>query len=102
MGAISMVLSQIILWQLFVYWGGLITMRTGEMATRHWFLLTGAVALQVAASVLLRSKTVWWQMILWALCAASVVLALQLFLAAFPFNWALLVPAMVSLAISVM
>jgi hypothetical protein len=94
-----MLLSQIILYVLLTHWGMMIATGYGRVPVRHIVMLAVAVILQCLATYLMRSKTVWWQSVLWALAMASGVVSLSVFFAAFPFSWHLLIPAAISFAI---
>jgi hypothetical protein len=99
LGAIAMLAAQLVLMTLFVKWGTALVAAGPRLTMRFLVILGTGLLLIAAATYLLRSTTLWWQVLLWASSVGAAILAVAFFIEAFSPRWELLLPAATSLVI---
>jgi hypothetical protein len=95
-GVVAMILSQLLLIMLFAKWGAELAESGALPSPRYYVLLGGALLLVATATYLLRSKTLWWQVLLWAITVSAAILAVGLLFKSFPLSWRFLPAAALS------
>jgi hypothetical protein len=98
-GLVCLVLGQIAFLVLFLRTGlSLVAGGAYSIPGALIVLCFGVIALAVASRAL-GSKTLWWQATMWALALAAAILAINLYIQAFPTRLDLIVPATISFAV---